>query len=239
MVSAARLREIETAVHRVLHAIFDGSGAELRFGGYVPLYSRVINYITQSQVQSFAFAFINVFGAIALFLRRLDAMLLTLLPNLLPLTLTMGAMGILGIPLDNATVTIAAIAMGIVVDDTIHEMYLFCDPSRAHLDPVESISDSLNEAGSAVVCTSLIYGLGFLVFALASIKSVIYFGTLLALSIGIALVCEITVLPAQICLFRHVWKRPPPDPAPGAGPGSALPAGPAPDAGPGPTPDAS
>ena len=120
--------------------------------------------------------------------------------------MTLGIMGLTGISLDTATVTVAAIAMGIVVDDTIHELYLFCDPARGAMDPVDAIVDSLHEAGPAVISTSMIYSTGFLVFVFARISSVVYFGTLLSLTIFFALVCELTVLPAQICLFRSFWK---------------------------------
>ncbi|MEW6709128.1 MAG: MMPL family transporter [Candidatus Riflebacteria bacterium] len=207
MISASEVRAVEQSIHEVLHEIFDPHGIALKFGGYVPLYSRIINYITNSQIQSFILAFLFVFGAVALFFRRLDAMLLVILPNLFPIGMTLGIMGLTGINLDNATVTIAAITMGIVVDDTIHELFLFCEPSKAGLEPVDAISESLVEAGPAVISTSLLYGLGFLVFAFARIKSVVYFGTLLSLTVFFALLCEFTVLPAQICLFRRFLKK--------------------------------
>lgn len=207
MVSATEIREIEQQIHAVLHDIFDKSKVELEFGGYVPLYSRIINYITNSQLQSFASAFLFVFAAVALFFRRIDVMLLTILPNLFPIGMTLGIMGLLGIDLDNATVTIAAISMGIVVDDTIHELFLYCEPSRAEMDPAQAITESLVEAGPAVVSTSLLYSIGFLVFAFARIKSVVYFGSLLSLTVFFALLCELTVLPAQICFFNRFRKK--------------------------------
>ncbi len=207
MVSASEVREIERQIHVALHQIFDKGNVKMQFGGYVPLYSRIINYITNSQIQSFAMAFLFVFAAVALFFRRLDAMLLTILPNLFPIGMTLGIMGLAGIDLDNATVTIAAITMGIVVDDTIHELFLYCEPERADMDRVAAITESLVEAGPAVVSTSLLYSIGFLVFAFARIKSVVYFGSLLSLTVFFALLCELTVLPAQICLYERYKKK--------------------------------
>lgn len=207
MVSAAKLHEIEIMVEKTLQEIFKDYGVKLRFGGYVPLYSRIINYITKSQLQSFALAFIFVFGAVAILFKRLDAIILMILPNLFPVVMTLGVMGFCGVRLDIATVTIAAIAMGIVVDDTIHELFLFFESSDNSSDPVGSIIKSLDEAGSAVVCTSLIYSAGFLVLIFASIKSVMYFGALISLTIFLALICEVTVLPAQICLCKGLLSR--------------------------------
>lgn len=202
MVSAVRLREFEAKADGLLRKIFEGTGVTVRFGGYVPLYARIINYITTSQISSFGTALFFIFLGMALLLKRLDAIWLGIIPNVFPVIMTMGMMGWLGIRLDIATVTIASIALGIAVDDTIHELFLFYEPSRRHLDPVESISDSLIEAGPAVISTSIIYALGFSALIFASIKSVILFGGLLALTIVFGMLCEITIMPALICMFR-------------------------------------
>ncbi|HNW35089.1 MAG TPA: MMPL family transporter, partial [Candidatus Ozemobacteraceae bacterium] len=202
MVSASQLRDFEGKADELLRRIYDGTGVTIKFGGYVPLYARIINYITSSQLSSFGTALFFIFLAMALLLRRFDAIWLGIIPNVFPVIMTMGMMGWLGIKLDIATVTIASIALGIAVDDTIHELFLFYEPSRRHLDPVESISDCLIEAGPAVISTSIIYSLGFSALVFASIKSVILFGGLLALTIVFGMLCEITIMPALICMFR-------------------------------------
>ncbi|MBU1107294.1 MAG: MMPL family transporter [Candidatus Riflebacteria bacterium] len=207
MLSAAVLRDYEEKTKVILHQNFDGTGVTWKFGGYVPLYARIISYVTWSQVSSFALAFLFVFGAIAILFRRFNAMLLVVLPNVFPVMLTLGVMGLTGISLDIATVTIAAIALGIVVDDTIHGLYLFYDPSRSHLTPIEAIVDGVKESGPAMASTSLIYSLGFLFMVFASIKSIVYFGVLLSFTIVVALLCEITLLPAQICLLRRYLSK--------------------------------
>ncbi|NLI76003.1 MAG: MMPL family transporter [Candidatus Riflebacteria bacterium] len=207
MVSAASLKRLEEAVAGVLHRNFDPLGVQIVFGGYVPLYARLIGYITNSQVSSFGLALLFIFGAMAVLFRRFSAIWLGVIPNVYPIIMTMGMMGWLGIRLDIATVTIASIALGVAVDDTIHELFLFFEPSRRHLDPVESISECLIEAGPAVVSTSIIYALGFSALALASIKSVIYFGGLLALTLVFGMLVEITVMPALVCQFRGVLDR--------------------------------
>ena len=203
MISAAGLRDIENKVAKVLDANFAGTKITYRFGGYVPLYARIINYVTRSQVFSFGLAILFVFGAIVLLFRRVDAVLLAVIPNIYPILMTMGIMGWIGLRLDIATVTISAIALGFVVVDTIHGLFLDFEPHRGHMTPEEAIVDALSESGPAVVSTSLIYGLGFLVLVFASIKSVVYFGALLSLTIFFALICEITLLPALICTFQH------------------------------------
>lgn len=207
MQSAAVLRDYEEKAKEILHKNFDGTDTTWKFGGYVPLYARIINYVTWSQVSSFALAFVFVFGTIALLFRRINAMLLVVLPNLFPILLTLGVMGLTGVRLDIATVTIAAIALGIVVDDTIHSLYQFYDPSRSNMTPVEAITDGIREAGPAMVSTSLIYSFGFLFMVFASIKSIVYFGALLSFTIVVALTCDLLFLPSQICLLRRFLSK--------------------------------
>jgi predicted RND superfamily exporter protein len=203
MLSAAVLRDYEAKAQQVLHKNFDATGIIWKFGGYVPLYARIINYVTWSQVSSFALAFVFVFGAIAILFRSFSAMVLVILPNVFPILLTLGVMGLTGIRLDIATVTIAAIALGIVVDDTIHSLYQFYDPVRSNMTPVEAVIDGVKEAGPAMFSTSLIYSLGFLFMVFASIKSILYFGVLLSFTIAVALLSDLVFLPAQICLLRR------------------------------------
>ncbi|MBF0409757.1 MAG: MMPL family transporter [Candidatus Riflebacteria bacterium] len=214
MVSAAQLKMLEKNVSLKLNEIFDNSGTasntipvKIVFGGYVPLYARIINYITASQVTSFLYALISIFITMAILLKRFGAMFLGIIPNVFPILMTLGMMGIVGIKLDIATVTIASIALGIAVDDTVHELFLFYEPSRSHLDPVESISEVIIEAGPAVISTSIIYALGFSALIFASIKSVILFGGLLAITIVFGMLCEITFLPALVCLFKDSLGR--------------------------------
>ncbi len=202
MVSASGLRGYEMKVKEVLDRNFASMPVQIIFGGYVPLYSRIINYITSSQVSSFGLALIFIFGPMALIFKRFSALWLGVIPNVFPIIMTLGMMGWLGIRLDIASVTIASIALGVAVDDTIHELFLFFDPARKNLDPVESISECIIEAGPAVVSTSIIYALGFSALILASIKSVMLFGGLLALTLVFGMFCEITILPAIICYFR-------------------------------------
>lgn len=202
MVSAVSLHRLEQQAQTTLEKLFAGTTVKIQFGGYVPLYSRLINYITESQVSSFGTALLAIFGAMALLFRRFDAIWLGIIPNVYPIIMTLGMMGWIGIRLDVATVTIASIAIGVAVDDTIHELFLFYKPERRHLDPVDSICEVLIEEGPVVVATSLIYAVGFAALALASIKSVVYFGGLLAMTLIFGMICEISIMPALICQFK-------------------------------------
>jgi predicted RND superfamily exporter protein len=95
------------------------TGVTVTAAGYLPLYVRMVDYVVSSQVWSFALALVAIFAAIAILFRSAGLALLSLPGNLLPVFLTLGVMGLIGVRLDVATVTIAAVVLGIVVDDTV------------------------------------------------------------------------------------------------------------------------
>ncbi len=170
--------------------------------GYLPLYVTMMGYVVDSQVDSFGASFVVVFLLIGLLFRSVRLTALAVPSNLLPLVAVLGLMGYAGIRLDVATVTIAAILMGIVVDDTIHYLHAL----REALERGETLEGATayagRETGAAIVMTSVVFFLGFLVLTVASIKSIVYFGLLSALSIAFALLCDVLMLPALVLTLR-------------------------------------
>ena len=151
-----------------------------------------------SQIKSFLLAFTVISIAMFAMLRSLKLGILAMIPNLLPILFTMALMPILGIPLDAGTVMVAAIALGLVVDDTIHFLSrLKSEAERA--DGVKSaIARAMNSTGRPIVFTSVVLSLGFLVLVLASFNPLVNLGILLFIVITLALVFDLIVLPAII-----------------------------------------
>jgi predicted RND superfamily exporter protein len=176
--------------------------ATVRAAGYLPLYVRMMDYIVQSQLTSFGLAFVLIFGLIGVLFRSVRLAALAVPANLLPVLLTLGIMGVLGIRLDVATVTIAAIVLGLVVDDTIQFLYRYRHEARSTADVGEAVRRTVRGVGRPMALTSLVLGLGFSVLAFAAIKSVAWFGLLLAASLFSALVCDVLVLPAFLVLLN-------------------------------------
>lgn len=201
MVSAANMKRIEGLSGAILKKHFDGSGTEVVFSGYVPLYVRLLDYITSSQVWSFGSALVYIFLMIGLLFMRFSALAWGISPNVVPIVMTLGVMGFVGVRLDVATVTIASITLGIAVDDTIHELFRYYEFLDLGLTPRASITRCLEMEGTAVICASIILALGFAILGLASIKSVIYFGLLVALTMVFAFLGELFMLPAMITWF--------------------------------------
>ncbi len=167
--------------------------------GYLPLYVKMMDYVVESQVSSFGAAFVVVFLLIGLLFRSLKITALAVLPNVLPVFVTLGVMGMLEINLDVATVTITSIIMGIVVDDTIHYLHRFREELKAHDgDFLAASRGAAIKCGRAIGATTVIFTAGFLVLGLASVKSVVYFGLLTSLAMVVALIGDLLILPAVL-----------------------------------------
>jgi uncharacterized protein len=174
---------------------------ELISGGYMPLYAKLVEHLVWSQVTSIAITTLVVFCLIALLFRSLRYALISFLPNVLPVAMTLALMGYLGIRLDMATVMVAAIALGVAVDDTIHFLYKFRAALAECGDPEQAVRETITSTGRAIFSTSLIVTLGFSALAFASIKTVSLFGLLLCATMLSALVAEFLVTPALILAF--------------------------------------
>ncbi len=177
--------------------------ARAEAAGYLPLYARMMAYIVDTQVRSFALAFVLVMTVLALLFRSISQLALIALSNLLPILLLLGAMGWLGIRLDAATVTIAAIVFGLVVDDSVHFLYRLRE-ERRRADLPGALLSTAGSAGHAMTITTLVMVAGFAVLALAAIKSIVWFGLLVALAMIAALLTDLLLLPALLSLRgRH------------------------------------
>lgn len=204
MVSASNMKRIKDKASSILDRAFDKSGVKIIFGGYVPLYIKLLDYITWSQIWSFGSALIWIFIVIGILFMRLSALFWGIAPNVAPVIFTLGFMGVAGIKLDIATVTIASITLGIACDDTIHELFHYYIYLRKGLSSSAAIRECLDDEGPAVISTSMVLCLGFSVLGLASIKSVMYFGLLISLTMFFAFVSELFMLPAMVSYITEL-----------------------------------
>ena len=177
------------------------AGVTVEGGGYVPLYVELIDYIVRGQVQSLALTLVVVSLLIGALFRSARYTLIALIPNILPIAATLGFMGWTGIHLDVATVLVAAVALGIAVDDTIHFVFKFRHLRARGRSPEEAVLETLRTTGVAIVTTSLVLTVGFLVLAAAEIKSVAFFGLLLAFAMVVALLAELVFTPAVLLVL--------------------------------------
>ncbi|MBS1257449.1 MAG: hypothetical protein MAG551_00493 [Candidatus Scalindua arabica] len=170
--------------------------------GIVPLLMDMQGYLIESQIKTFTLAFILIFISIALLLKSVRIGMMSMIPNLIPIAITLGVMGYLGINLDVATIMIASVAIGISVDDTIHFLYRFKSEFRRDGDHYLAIQRTLSGVGRALIFTTVVATCGFLVFCLSSFKPIQYFGLLTGIAMVSALAANLFILPSCILLFK-------------------------------------
>ena len=188
--------------------------------GVVHLLIKMQDYLLVSQIKTFSLAFAIIFIVMIFLLRSIKLALISMIPNIIPVILTIGAMGYLGIRLDAGTMMIASVAIGIAVDDTIHFLYRFkkefnqrvishADP-KSNLNPnmniredyIISIDQTLQHVGRAIIFTSIIAFCGFLALCLSQFKPIQHFGLLTAITMVNALIADLFVLPSCLLVFR-------------------------------------
>lgn len=164
--------------------------------GLVYLMNRMETYLLDSQMRSFLIAFAVITLCIIIMLRSIRLGLLAMIPNVLPVLFTLALMVPLGIPLDVGTIMIAGVALGLVVDDSIHFLSRLQQERGRGTHTAGAIHEAMGRAGRPIVYTSFVLALGFLVLSFASFNPVIHFGLLSAVVIALALVFDLVVLPA-------------------------------------------
>ncbi len=170
--------------------------------GIVPLLMDMQGYLIESQIKTFALAFALVFISIALLLKSARIGMMSMIPNLIPIAITLGVMGYMGINLDVATIMIASVAIGISVDDTIHFLYRFKEEFKKDSDHYLAIQRTLSGVGRALIFTTVVATCGFLIFCLSNFKAIQYFGLLTGITMVSAIIADLFILPSCILLFK-------------------------------------
>lgn len=175
---------------------------DVKFTSMVVLYNNMLQSLFRSQIATIGVVFISILFMFLLLFRSIELALIGIMPNLLAAAVVLGLMGILGIPLDMMTITIAAITVGIAVDDTIHYLYRFKSEFKQDRRYMPTMKRSHRTIGSAMYYTSITITFGFSILALSNFKPTIYFGLLTSLAMLIALIAALTLLPQLIILFK-------------------------------------
>lgn len=168
------------------------------------LYQDVLQKLFKSQVLSLAIVYVLLTLAFLILFRSLRMALIGIAPNILSTITVLGVMGWVGMPLDLMTITIASIAMGIAVDDTIHYMHRYREEIEEG-EPEAAVRRTHASVGYAVLFTSTIIVVGFSLLVFSDFLPSVYFGVLSALAMLMALVSDLTLLPV---LLRRFVRKP-------------------------------
>ena len=176
--------------------------ADVSVTGLLVLYNNMLQSLYQSQISTLGAVLAGVGLMLLMLFRSLTLALIGIVPNLLAAGLMLGLMGIAGIPLDMMTITMAAITIGIAVDNSIHYMYRFREELPGCGDYVSTLKVCHANIGRAVFYTSCTITFGFSILILSNFLPTIYFGVLTGLAMLVALLAALTLLPKLILVVK-------------------------------------
>ncbi len=182
---------------------------QIRITGMLVLYNNLLQSLFESQILTIGVVFLMILAMFMLLFKNLKLALIAITPNMLAAALVLGIMGWLNIPLDIMTITIAAIVIGIAVDNSIHYVHRFrhefsADPTLSYPATVKICHGSI---GKALYFTSITVTLGFSILVLSNFVPTVYFGVLTGFSMIVALLANLTLLPLLLVVFEPFGTR--------------------------------
>jgi predicted RND superfamily exporter protein len=199
-VDAGTHTELIAEVDKTLNEII-GDKAEFYITGMGSLFSRTMDAAIDSTKISYVIAAVVISIMMIILLGSLKLGLVSMAPNFLPIIIAMGAMGYLGAPFDMFTLLIGSIAIGLVVDDTIHFMHNFRRYYHRYGDVEKAIEETLMSTGRAIMVTTVVLCIGFFIFMAADMSNVFNFGLLTGSTIILALLADLLLAPALMVMI--------------------------------------
>lgn len=197
-------REQKRMIDRIKNYIetIDHPGMQIRVTGRAVIDTNVMAAMVNGQVISLSIAAVVISLIMFLVFRSFKIACLSMIPNFFPIVLNFGIMGAIGIPLNTGTALIAAVSLGIAVDDTIHFLSEYQRQRAFGLQRAQALERATMVKGQAILISSAILVIGFGIMVLSRFVPIIHFGLLSAIIMVTALVGDLVVLPA-IMLFKR------------------------------------
>ena len=178
-----------------------GSDVEITITGMIPLLQRTMGASMHTMASSYTMAFAMITIMMILILGSFKVGLASMIPNVLPVVMTLALMDILNMPLDVFTMLVGAIIIGLSVDDTVHFFHNFSRYHHKGVGTKRAIEETMLGTGRAMVATTIVLALGFYVYIFASMSNLVNFGILTGTAIVIALISDILIAPAILKLI--------------------------------------
>ena len=175
--------------------------------GTLVLYNNMLQSLFQSQIATAGVVITGIAIMLLILFRSIVVALIGTVPNVLASGLVLGLMGLAGVPLDMMTITVAAISLGIAVDNSIHYMYRFKEQVEQGWSYEETVGFAHGSVGQAMFFTSVTVVGGFSILMVSNFIPTIYFGVLTAIAMTAALVAALTLLPRLVLIFRPFSAR--------------------------------
>ena len=185
-----------------LQEIFDLEKNKYSLTGISVIYSNLLQSLFGSLFGSMGIVFVSIFIMFLVLFRSFNLALLGLIPNFLSAGAVIGTIGLIGIPLDVMTVTVAAVSIGMGVDNTIHYIFRFKKEFESTQNYLVSSKNTHITIGKALLFTSTTIILGFLSLTMSNFNPTVYFGIFTALAMTMAIISSLVLLPALLIKLK-------------------------------------
>ena len=194
---------IEQKLKTKIDAIFPNDRYEVTLTGKALVFQKGTSYLINNLIESLIFAILVIAGLMAYMFRSAKMILVSVITNILPLCITSGLMGYLGIPLKPSTILVFSIAFGISVDNAIQFMAKYRHDLKMNDGKIKkSVFSALQETGVSTFYTSIVLIFGFAIFTLSSFSGTVALGGLISCTLLFAMFANLLVLPALVLTFE-------------------------------------
>jgi len=202
------MRDLFEEVKPRIDSIYEGTQNKVIYTGSSLIFLKGNNYLINSLISSLALAFGLIAFIMGGLFRSWRIIVISMIPNTLPLLVTAGAMGYLGIALKPSTVLIFSIAFGIAVDDSIHFLTKYRQELERHnWDIRRTVITALRETGPSMLYTSIILFFGFIIFSASNFGGTIVLGIMTSTTLLVAMFANLIILPSLLLKFDKRDKR--------------------------------
>ena len=175
---------------------------EFKLAGVLILFNNLLQSLFKSQILTLGFVMIGIFLMFLILFKNLKLSLIGVVPNFIAAFFILGIIGLLGIPLDMMTITIAAITIGIAVDNSIHYIYRFKEEFNKTNNYESTLKLCHSTVGVAILNTSITIVFGFSILVFSNFIPTIYFGVFTGIAMLLAMISVLTLLPALILITK-------------------------------------
>ena len=175
---------------------------EFKLAGVLILFNNLLQSLFKSQILTLGLVMIGIFSMFIILFKNIKLSLIGVVPNFIAAFFILGIIGLLGIPLDMMTITIAAITIGIAVDNSIHYIYRFKEEFAKNKDYNETLKTCHSTVGVAILNTSITIVFGFSILIFSKFIPTIYFGVFTGIAMLLAMVSVLTLLPSLILVSK-------------------------------------
>ena len=179
---------------------------QYKLAGVMILFNNLLQSLFKSQILTLGLVMLGIFGMFVILFKNIKLSLIGVVPNFIAAFFILGIIGMLEIPLDMMTITIAAITIGIAVDNSIHYIYRFKEEFNKINDYKKTLKTCHSTVGVAILNTSITIVFGFSILVLSKFIPTIYFGIFTGLAMLFAMISVLTLLPSLILVFKPFGK---------------------------------